>query len=526
MRQEAFYPADPGTNRTDGNYFFNIAEYKDLSEQFSADIPMGSYSGTEKYEFKHITGAALLTFSNFPANVKTAEISISNNSYRISGSFQAYIASEMWTYGARNAASESEKVFTRKVAVENGVTQVYLPYAAGSKIDVDCTVNITGYTETGKSYALLVDKVMPGNSTPHQRAVVLKYPTLELPDYTDWESLDWNAENVAVAVNDETATSDLRYKELRAFVDDNNLYLRLKATIEEPFGANYLDVVFSDGDGADKAWWGWNTKGTNNYWKEHKGTLDASGNLTSFKFQHEGTYKDIMHSTELSETEVIWYLKFPREYVDKYVSSRGTLYVGGFLWQNSDPYWAIPARGGDMLKVTVFEDPNSLKKVDWNAENIATYVLDDFMYGSYPQYCALTELKAFADETNIYARLKSTTTSGAAKIKFCTADTGEGSQSVWYWEKSTYATPVYISGGANINSDFVFGLSYNGEAIALETVVEGTDVYWLMTIPRSAHDHTKNPGSVNIGFLTYDAAGSENGFMPKIWGEMLEVTLP
>ena len=167
-----------------------------------------------------------------------------------------------------------------------------------------------------------------------------------------------------------------------------------------------------------------------------------------------------------------------------------------------------------------------MKNADWNADNVATYVLDEFMYESYPQYCALTELKAFADDTNIYARLKSTTTSGAARLRFCTADTGEGSQSVWYWETSTYATPTYKSDKAKIDADFNFSLSYNGTAVGLETVVEGTDVYWYMTIPRSAHDHTMSAGSVNIGFLTYDAADSENGFMPKVWGEMLKVTLP
>ena len=318
----------------------------------------------------------------------------------------------------------------------------------------------------------------------------------------------------------------MRYKELRAFVDDNNLYLRLKATVESPFGADYFDVVFSDGDGDTKAWSGWTTTGTNTYWKEHKGVVDAEGNLTSMIFSVDGEYKDITVHTEKTADEVTWYLMFPREYVDKYVSSRGTLYVGGFLWNAYANYWAVPARGGQMLKVTVFEDPNSLKNADWNAETVATYVLDEFMYESYPQYCALTELKAFADETNIYARLKTTTTSGAAKVRFCTADTGEGSQSVWYWEKSTYATATYKSDKASINSDFNFSLSYNGTAVGLETVVDGTDVYWYMTIPRSAHDHTKSAGSVNIGFLTYDAAGAENGFMPKVWGEMLKVTLP
>ena len=335
----------------------------------------------------------------------------------------------------------------------------------------------------------------------------------------DFAGLDWAS--AAVAVNDESATSDFKMKEIRAFIDEKYLYVRLATAQGLPLEANYLDVDFSDGDGPTKSW-EWATTGTNNYWAEHLGPIDADGTLTGMSF---GGAEVICH-TEVADESVTWYLAYPRESVEKYISAKGKIYVSALLWNDWNDYWAVPARGEQMLKVDVFEDPNSLKNADWNAENVATYVLDEFMYESYPQYCALTELKAFADETNIYARLKSTTTSGAARLRFCTADTGEGSQSVWYWEKSTYATATYKSDKAKIGADFNFSLSYNGTAVGLETVVEGTDVYWYMTIPRSAHDHTKNAGSVNIGFLTYDAADKENGFMPKVWGEMLKVTLP
>ena len=162
----------------------------------------------------------------------------------------------------------------------------------------------------------------------------------------------------------------------------------------------------------------------------------------------------------------------------------------------------------------------------WETEGVATYVLDEFMYTDYPQYCALTELKAYADETNVYARLKTTKTSGVGMLRLCTADTGEGSESVWYWEKTTYATPVYKSSKAKVDENFNFELSYNGAAVGLETKIEGEDVYWIMTIPRSAHDHAKNAGTMHLGFVSYTAAEAENGFMPKVWGEMLKVTLP
>lgn len=162
----------------------------------------------------------------------------------------------------------------------------------------------------------------------------------------------------------------------------------------------------------------------------------------------------------------------------------------------------------------------------WAGENVVTYEMPEFMFTDYPQYCALTELKAYADETNLYARLKTTKTSGVAKLRLCTADTNEGTETVWYWEKSFYSTPVYKSDKVSVDADFNFSLSYNGTPVALNTVVDGDVVYWEMTIPRAAHDHTKAVGSVNLGFVAYDANGSENGLMPKVWGEMLKVTLP
>ena len=162
----------------------------------------------------------------------------------------------------------------------------------------------------------------------------------------------------------------------------------------------------------------------------------------------------------------------------------------------------------------------------WAGENVVSYEMPEFMFTDYPQYCALTELKAYADETNLYARLKTTKTSGVAKLRLCTADTNEGTETVWYWENSFYSTPVYKSDKASVDSDFNFSLSYNGSAVTLKTVVDGDNVYWEMTIPRSAHDHTSAAGAVNLGFVSYDASGAENGLMPKVWGEMLKVTLP
>ena len=155
----------------------------------------------------------------------------------------------------------------------------------------------------------------------------------------------------------------------------------------------------------------------------------------------------------------------------------------------------------------------------------ATYVLEDWMFTDYPQYSALTELKAYADETNVYVRLKSTKTSDVAKLRICTADTNEGTQSVWYWEKTFFATELYKTSKFAVDADFNCSIEYNHVMIDLEPTVEGENVYWHMTLPRTSHEHLQ-ADSVHLGFVSYGASGSESGFMPKVWGEMLKVTLP
>ena len=164
-------------------------------------------------------------------------------------------------------------------------------------------------------------------------------------------TIDWEAEGVATAVNGEEAADDALLKELKVIVDDANLYVRATATAALD-GANFFDVSFCDGNGENTVWWGWTTTGANTYWKEHKGTVDAEGNLTAMKFSFNGEYKDIAVSTEKVGDDVVWTLTYPREYVAAYENA-GKIYVSAFLWKDWGGYWAIPARGGEMLEVTL-----------------------------------------------------------------------------------------------------------------------------------------------------------------------------
>ena len=161
-------------------------------------------------------------------------------------------------------------------------------------------------------------------------------------------------ETAAVAVNGAEATDDARLKELRAYADADYLYVRLTAAKETPFAANYLDFFFTDGEGETAVWWGWTTTGTDIYYQEHKCELDENGNLTKMRWYigEERVYIDD-YTTETTDSEVVWTIKFPREYVDVYKSSTNTLRMSFILWNGWDAYWAIPSRGSEMMEVTL-----------------------------------------------------------------------------------------------------------------------------------------------------------------------------
>ena len=161
-------------------------------------------------------------------------------------------------------------------------------------------------------------------------------------------------ETAAVTVNGAEATDDARLKELRAYADADYLYVRLTAAKETPFAANYLDFFFTDGEGETAVWWGWTTTGTDIYYQEHKCELDENGNLTKMRWYigEERVYIDD-YTTETTDSEVVWTIKFPREYVDVYKSSTNTLRMSFILWNGWDAYWAIPSRGSEMMEVTL-----------------------------------------------------------------------------------------------------------------------------------------------------------------------------
>ena len=148
---------------------------------------------------------------------------------------------------------------------------------------------------------------------------------------------------------------DAKVKELKAYADADYLYVRITSVKEAPFFANYFDIQFTDGEGETAVWWGWTTTGTKIYYQEHKNELDENGNITKMRWYTDPDTRVYVddYTTTISDSEVVWEIKYPRTYIDAYKSSANTVRMSVMVWKDWDGYWVIPARGNEMLEVTL-----------------------------------------------------------------------------------------------------------------------------------------------------------------------------
>lgn len=348
LRQEAFYPADPGIKREGSDYFYSIPEYKDLSSSFSADLPMGAYSGTDVYQFKHITGAALLTFTNIPDEVVSAEISIVNSSLKLSGVFGTWTNDGMWTYGVAAASTESEGRFVRKVPVINNTARIYLPYASDGNLWADCTIDIIGYDSAQNEMNLLQGKKMKGNGSSFPRGTVVPYAALDLPDYfppVNLASIDWTK---ATVVSETGSLTSLEY-----FADSYYVYARLKgsATALETASttaADRLTIFLYDAlEGTGDGFWG-NYAGSKGNTEHEVATLFSEGYELNISIAGTTITSDVVVSGDI----ITWRFAFPRS-IDV-LNNSGKAYIG-FMPQdaNGNARGSIPSTSKPLLEVTL-----------------------------------------------------------------------------------------------------------------------------------------------------------------------------
>ena len=169
----------------------------------------------------------------------------------------------------------------------------------------------------------------------------------ETPAVDPWET--------AASFTNPADGDDAKVKELKAYADADYLYVRLTSVKEAPFFANYFDIQFTDGEGEKSVWWGWTTTGTKIYYQEHKNEVNENGEITKMRWYTDPETRVYVddYTTTASDTEVVWEIKYPRTYIDAYKSSTNTVRMAVMTWKDWGGYWVIPARGNEMLEVTL-----------------------------------------------------------------------------------------------------------------------------------------------------------------------------
>lgn len=345
LGNRAFFPADAGHD-VDG-YLYHIPESKDISGHTSADIPMvGTLSG-KVYSFSHCCGATKLTISNIPSTITKVLITVSHPSLKLSGSFSIFTSGGYYRWNPVAAGSESEKVFSRKVAVSSNTASIFIPYASGEDWWGTNTVNVIGYDALDTPTNLITNKAMASSIGAVERAHVKPLTPLLVSNLA---FIDWSDAGVFSSTVDPSSPK-LGLSEMKVTADAYYMYARVKAPVEG-FVGTHLDIYLSDGDGtgghyaiSDGSQY-WTTQGTTVYREEHQGVVTT----TSLSMTFNG--KTIETSTTNDGTNIYYYMAFPRS-AYSLISSAGTVYVSFMMWNGWSCYGAIPTRYTAMLPVTL-----------------------------------------------------------------------------------------------------------------------------------------------------------------------------
>lgn len=337
----AFYPADENHA---ADCHFNIPMYKDLSVTGSADLPMAAQVEDGVYVFKHMTAAALVTFTDFPEDVTSADITFVNARMKFSGDFHAYTSDGAFVWSSVASDKEGtengnflpveERTFSRTVPVVDGKAQVYLPYNGSLWWDYDSTVDVVAHLSDGTELELLTGKVMNADESSPERGTIIPYAPFSLPPYSpsvNWNTVDWDGTNVASGAVEGLA-------EFKAVADKNYLYYRVGMAAD--FTGTHVQFCFGSGVGETSIWWGWNTT------------------VASMHSEEIRLFKETISYTNRKVEEgdlTYWDVAFPRNGFEALAAS-GSAYVGVYS-VNSNDGWALvgnsPVRWTDMLEVTL-----------------------------------------------------------------------------------------------------------------------------------------------------------------------------
>lgn len=349
LRKEAYSPADAGHHRDGDNWFFSVAEYKDLTATGSADLPMGAYLEPGNYVFRHITGAALFTFTDIPEGIEAVEIAFSHG-VQLSGEFQSWTGSDdagkFWVYGAHNAAEETTQgSYVRKVSVVENTAKVYLPYPTDGKIWAGLHVSVTGFNAAGEEVVLLEDLATIQTIDEMPRATVIPVEPISLA--AEEPELVWEKYDLPVGAS--SSRQVLRSIEYTA--DANNLYVKLEASASlfTEKNVKYLGVMLFDVTAGTEGagYWGWWNEAVGNveFNEEHAGQFTG----TDLALTIDGVEVNVVK--EETAESVFWTLPIPRS--AHAVLAGSEVNMGFLVMEAWEPCGAMPDKYGDMLKVVL-----------------------------------------------------------------------------------------------------------------------------------------------------------------------------
>lgn len=166
---------------------------------------------------------------------------------------------------------------------------------------------------------------------------------------------------------------------------------------------------------------------------------------------------------------------------------------------------------------------SNLSNIDWTASDVATSTLN----ASDSRKC-LTELKATADSYYMYVRVKGPVAEFSGDYLDVYLSDGNGehyplNDNNKYW--STGGETVYIKEHKGSITSNSLSMTFNDKSVEAKTTNDGTDIYWYIAFPRSAHSLISTSGTVYIGFVLWNA-WAVTGVIPTKYSAMLPVTLP
>ena len=349
LLSHALFPYSEGHHYDAATWYtyFHIDEYKDMKGSFSADMPMYGVKADEgnAFSFKHLTGAARLTFTNVPAGVESVKVSLKNEQCKFSGDFK--LSTSSWGWEADYSTNDSELTYTRVLPVEDNTVQMYLPYCGG--IWYASNLSIVGY-KNGKELNLL-QTTMKGNSTPFDRAVVVPYTALALPEYVepvDWTTVDWTTvPETQVYVQPDWFVAEysayVALTEMKVVADANYVYAQVKPNMESEI--KRIRFKFADTQEGTNEEWYWNTTYVNAYKSEW-------AYLTDGVFAPEYNGSAVSFQKNEVDGQLVWNFAFPRA-AHELTKSSGTVHFGMFTKGSGDENGFAPMIWNAMMVVTL-----------------------------------------------------------------------------------------------------------------------------------------------------------------------------